>query len=245
MCGRALTPEIDRVMNGASADMVFTDPPYNQKFQTVQGRGRIKHPEFHEASGEQTSPEYIAFLTVDAWEIRHAVSHDGAVHYVCHDWRRLPELHAAATTVYDEKLNLSFWVKTTPGQGSFYRSQHELIGVFRVGQRPSKQHLPRPLRQKPQQFWTYAGMNTFGAGTHRTVGKPSDVKPVALIADAIKDCTTRGDIVLDPFMGSGSTIIAAGKSRPPCLWRRVRAPVCRCGSTTLGSLHEDGSHLRG
>ena len=204
-------PDIDRVMNGASADAVFTDPPYNQRLQKILSWRRIKPLEFHEASGEQTSSEYIDFLTVTLGNSA-AVSRDGAIHYVFHDWRGSREVEVAATTVYAEKLNLCIWAKTTPGQGSFYRSQHELIGVYRVGRKGHQNNicLGRFGRNRSN-LWTYAGMNTFGAGRMKLSAAHPTPKPVALVADAIKDCTTRGDIVLDPFIGSGSAIIAAEK----------------------------------
>jgi DNA modification methylase len=211
-CGDARSSaDIDHVMHGAKANMVFTDPPYNQKLSDVQGRGHIKHAEVHEASGEKTPAEYIAFL-VDALGNSGRVSHDGATAFVCEDWRHLPELHAAALTVYDKMLNLIVWVKTTPGQGSFYRSQHELIGVFRKGQTHHQNNIQLGrFGINRSNVWTYAGMNTFGAGRLELLACHPTVKPVALVADAIRDCTTRGDIVLDPFLGSGTTILAAEK----------------------------------
>jgi DNA modification methylase len=211
-CGNARSSaDIDHVMHGAKANMVFTDPPYNQKISGVQGRGRIKHAEFHESSGEKTPAGHTAFL-VDTLGNTARVSHDDANAFIFQDWRHLPELHAAARTVYDEMLNLIVWVKTTPGQGSFYRSQHELIGVFRIGKTPHQNNvqLGRFGRNRSN-VWTYAGMNTFGAGRLELLASHPTVKPVALVADAIKDCTTRGDIVLDPFMGSGTLTIAAEK----------------------------------
>jgi DNA modification methylase len=198
-------------MSSAGAAMVFADIPYNLRVADIQGRGRIKHPEFHEASGELTSAEYTAFI-VDTMGNAARVSFEEALHFVCHDWRHSSELHAAAIDVYDEQLNLIVWVKTTPGQGSFYRSQHELIAVYRVGAKEHQNNirLGRFGRNRSN-VWTYAGMNTFGAGRLELLASHPTCKPVALVADAIKDCTTRGDIVLDPFMGSGTTIIAAEK----------------------------------
>jgi len=202
---------LDRLMDGVRADMVFADPPYGRKVSDIQGRGRIKHPEFHEGSGEQTSPQYIDFLQKTLGNAaRH--SRDGAIHYICHDWRHTSELNAAAQTVYGEMLNLCVWAKTTPGQGSFYRSQHELIGVFRVGKEGHQNNicLGRFGRNRGN-LWTYAGMNGFGAGRMELLAAHPTVKPVPLIADAMRDCTTRGDVVLDPFVGSGSAILAAEK----------------------------------
>jgi DNA modification methylase len=211
-CGDARSrADVDHVMNGAKANMIFTDPPYNQKISEVQGRGRIKHAEFHESSGERSAAAHTDFL-IDVLGNTARVSHDNATAFVFQDWRHLTELFAAALTVYDEMLNLVVWVKTTPGQGSLYRSQHELIGVFRIGQTPHQNNVQLGRFGKNRSnVWTYPGMNTFGAGRLELLASHPTVKPVALIADAIKDCTTRGDIVLDPFMGSGSTTLAAEK----------------------------------
>ena len=139
-----------------------------------------------------------------------AVSRDGAVHFVCMDWRHLGELLEAGGAVYDEMLNLAVWAKTNAGQGSFYRSAHELIGVYRVGKAAHLNNieLGRHGRSRSN-VWHYAGVNTFRAGRLDELQCHPTVKPVALVADAIKDCTRRGDIVLDTFCGSGTTILAA------------------------------------
>ena len=138
------------------------------------------------------------------------MSRDGAVHFVCMDWRQLGKLLEAGGTAYDEMVNLVVWAKTNAGQGSFYRSAHELIGVFRVGQAAhlNNVELGRHGRSRSN-VWHYAGVNTFRAGRLDELKCHPTVKPVALVADAIKDCTARGDIVLDTFCGSGTTILAA------------------------------------
>ena len=109
-------------------------------------------------------------------------------------------------------LNLVVWAKTNAGQGSFYRSAHELIGVFRVGETAhlNNVELGRHGRSRTN-VWHYAGVNTFRAGRLEELKCHPTVKPVALVADALKDCTRRGDIVLDTFSGSGTTILAAGR----------------------------------
>jgi DNA modification methylase len=126
------------------------------------------------------------------------------------DWRHIAELHEAAREVYGEMLNLAVWVKSNAGQGSFYRSQHELIGVFRVGKGPHLNNieLGRHGRNRSN-VWHYHGVNTFRAGRLDDLKAHPTVKPIALVADAIKDCSRRGDIVIDTFAGSGTTILAA------------------------------------
>jgi DNA modification methylase len=212
LCGDARSgPDLDRVMGGAAAHMVCADVPYNQRVADIQGRGRIKHPEFAYASGEMNEPQYIAFLE-EALGNAARVSIDGAIHYVFIDWRHVSELVAAGRTTYGAMLNLCVWAKTSAGQGSFYRSQHELIGVFRVGQNGHQNNirLGRFGRNRSN-LWTYAGVNGFVAGRQDMLAMHPTTKPILLVADAMRDCTTKGDIVLDPFMGSGTTILAAEK----------------------------------
>jgi DNA modification methylase len=221
LCGDARSQQaLDRLMEGSSsgARAAFLDVPYNVRVADVQGRGRIKHPEFVHASGEMDKPQYLAFLE-EAFGNAARVSADGAVHYICNDWRHIVDLITAAEPVYGEMLNLVVWGKTNAGQGSFYRSQHELIGVFRVGhtQHRNNVQLGRFGRNRSN-LWTYAGINTFGKGRLEHLSMHPTVKPVRLIADAMRDCTTKGDIVLDTFAGSGSTIMAGEK-----VGRRVRA----------------------
>jgi DNA modification methylase len=135
---------------------------------------------------------------------------DGAIHFVFIDWRHIGELLAAGAQVYSDPKNVVVWVKTNAGQGSFYRSQHELIFVYKAGDGPhiNNVELGKHGRNRSN-VWTYAGVNTFRAGRMDDLGLHPTVKPVALVADAMRDCSRRGDIVLDPFMGSGTTIMAA------------------------------------
>ena len=153
--------------------------------------------------------DFTSFLEATLGEAAR-VSREGAVHFVCMDWRHIGELIDAGREVYGEMLNLAIWVKSNAGQGSFYRSQHELIGVFRVGEAKhlNNVELGRHGRSRSN-VWHYAGVNTFRAGRMDELAAHPTVKPVAMIADALKDCTRRGDIVLDAFAGAGTTILAA------------------------------------
>ena len=189
--------------------MAVLDPPYNVKIAGVVGRGRIKHREFAMASGEMSPESFVQFL-VETLGNAEAHSRAGAVHYVCMDWRHLGELLAAGRQTYSEMLNLVVWAKSNAGQGSFYRSQHELIGVFRVGDAPylNNVELGRHGRSRSN-VWNYPGVNSFKAGRLDELKLHPTVKPVALVADAMKDVTRRGDTVLDTFCGSGTTILAA------------------------------------
>ena len=209
-CGDARNAgDIDRLMSGKRAAMAFLDPPYNVRIKSVVGRGRIKHGEFAMASGEMSLSEFTAFLEETLGNAAR-VSRNGAVHFVCMDWGHIRELIEAGGEVYDAMLNLAVWVKSNAGQGSFYRSQHELIGVFRVGNSPHLNNieLGRHGRSRSN-VWCYAGVNAFRVGRLDELAAHPTVKPVAMVADALKDCTRRGDIVLDTFAGAGTTILAA------------------------------------
>lgn len=210
ICGDARkATDFDRLLLNDRAAMVFTDPPYNVRIASIQGRGKIKHREFAEASGEMSQAEFTAFLT-EVLALTASHSADGSIHYVCMDWRHMAELQAAGDQAYSELKNLVVWNKTNAGQGSFYRSQHELIFVFKSGTAPHLNtfELGQHGRNRSN-VWTYPGANTFRTGRMKDLAMHPTVKPVAMVADAMRDCSRRGDIVLDPFMGSGTTIMAA------------------------------------
>ena len=210
LCGDARAAgDLAHLMGDAQAAMAFLDPPYNVRVRDIVGRGQVKHTEFAMASGELSRADFVAFLKTTLGAAT-GVCRKGAVHFVCMDWRHLGELLEAGSIVYGDILNLAVWVKTNAGQGSFYRSQHELVGVFRVGEDPhlNNVELGRHGRSRSN-VWHYAGVNTFRAGRLDELKSHPTVKPVALVADTMKDCTRRGDLVLDTFCGSGTTILAA------------------------------------
>jgi hypothetical protein len=189
--------------------MAFLDPPYNVKVRSVVGRGRTKHREFAMASGEMVAEEYVEFLSET---LGNAATHSraGALHYVCTDWRHQSELIDAGRRTYGAQVNLVVWVKSNAGQGSFYRSQHELIGVYRVGEESHLNNIELGRHGcSRSNVWRYAGVNSFRVGRMDELRAHPTAKPVALVADAIKDCTGRREIVLDTFCGSGTTLMAA------------------------------------
>jgi len=213
-CGNAISEEaFAQLMGGEKARMVFTDPPYNVHIQGhVSGLGAIKHPEFLMASGEMSTAEFTAFLAGALGRLA-ASSFDGSIHYVCMDWRHCTELLSAADRVGLELKNICVWNKSNAGMGAFYRSQHEFIFVFKVGTAPhiNNFELGQHGRYRTN-VWSYAGVNTLKRDRLEELSMHPTVKPVALVADAIKDCSRRGEIVLDCFAGSGTTIIAAQKT---------------------------------
>jgi DNA modification methylase len=213
LCGDALDFTAYTVlMRGKKADMVFSDPPFNVKIDGhATGLGAHRHREFAMASGEMTYVEFQNFLLgVCALLTRHSV--DGSIHFVCMDWRHSGELLQAGRTAYSELKNICVWNKSNAGMGSLYRSQHEFVFVFKNGHAPHRNNvqLGRFGRHRSN-VWNYPGANSLGRGTEEgnLLALHPTVKPVKLVADAILDCSVRGDLVLDPFMGSGTTLMAA------------------------------------
>jgi DNA modification methylase len=213
VCGNALDDaDYELLLNGEKAEFVFTDPPFNVPVDGhVCGRGRIRHREFAMASGEMSPQAFTDFLK---GAFRHLVAHteDGSIHEICMDWRHMTEMMAAGGEVYSELKNLCVWSKTNAGMGSLYRSQHELIFVWKAGTGPhiNSVELGRHGRNRSN-VWQYPGISR-RAGRLEELAMHPTVKPVALVADAIKDCSRRNDIVLDPFVGSGTTVIAAERA---------------------------------
>jgi DNA modification methylase len=213
LCGNALDQSAyDKLTHGAAAQAVFTDPPYNVPIHGhVSGKGRVRHREFVMGSGQMTPAQFTRFLTT-ALELLARYSAAGSLHYLFMDWRHQHELLTAALGIYAEFKNLCVWVKDNAGMGSLYRSQHELVFVFKNGRAPHRNNVELGQHGRNRtNVWHYPSLNNFGrrgeegnlAALHPTV------KPVGLIADALLDCSARGDVVLDPFLGSGSTLIAA------------------------------------
>lgn len=197
--------------NGAQIDAAFLDPPYNVR---ISGHAVKKgsHREFAMASGEMSDADFRSFLT-DTLGAAAKVSRDGAVHFISMDWRHIDEVSAVGREVYGALLNLCVWNKSNAGMGSLYRSKHEFIFVFRVGQvaHLNMVELGRHGRNRTN-VWDYASVNSFKGSRREDLALHPTVKPTALVADAIQDVTRRGDLVLDLFVGSGTTLIAAERT---------------------------------
>ena len=213
LCGNALEAEsYSALMAGATAAMVFSDPPFNVPiFGHVQGKGAIRHPEFAMASGEMTPAEFEAFLSQAIGRMQ-AACDPGALLYLCMDWRHIDELSQAAKAHALELKNLCVWDKGTGGMGSLYRSQHELVFVYKSGREghTNNVQLGRFGRNRTN-VWQYPGINSFArqTGEGNLLALHPTVKPVALVADVLLDASHRGEVVLDPFLGSGTTVLAA------------------------------------
>jgi DNA modification methylase len=206
-------------MGDEPAAMVFTDPPYNVPIDGhATGLGSIRHRSFAMAAGEMSRPAFAVFLATSLHHLA-AFSAGGALLYVCMDWRHIGELLAAGREAEARLQNVCVWVKDNAGMGSLYRSQHELIFVFKTGRGRHRNNvqLGRFGRNRTN-VWRYPGVNSFSRKTEEgnLLALHPTVKPVALVADAILDCTKRGDIVLDGFLGSGTTVIAAERAGRRC-----------------------------
>jgi DNA modification methylase len=219
-CGNALdSTSYIALMNGEKAAAVFTDPPYNVKIDgNAAGiSGNITYREFAMAAGEMTEAEFTDFLT-SAFKLMRTHATPGALIYACMDWRHMWEILGAGRAVEWMLLNLCVWSKTNAGMGSFYRSRHELVFVFRNGKEAHLNNIQLGrFGRARSNLWTYPGVNGFARkGTENPLALHPTVKPIALVSDAILDCTKRDDIVLDPFIGSGTSILAAERTGRRC-----------------------------
>jgi DNA modification methylase len=220
LCGNVLDPAAFTALMGAErAAMVFTDPPYNVPIDGhAIGLGAIHHRPFPMAAGEMDKAGFTAFLGQACRNLA-AFSLGGSIHYVCMDWRHLDEVLAAGRDAYGELKNLCVWVKDNGGMGSLYRSQHELVLVFKHGRGSHRNNVQLgQFGRNRSNVWRYPGVNSFARCTEEgnLLALHPTVKPVAMVADAILDCSARGDIVLDGFLGSGTTVIAAERAGRRC-----------------------------
>ena len=216
VCGDSTDPATYSLLMGAErADLVFTDPPYNVRIDGhVSGLGRIKHREFAMASGEMTEDQFASFLS-QVYGLLCQYSRDGSIHQIFMDWRHMREMLTAG----DAHYYVCIWNKSNAGMGSFYRSKHEMVFVWKNGSGPhiNTFELGQYGRHRSN-VWDYDGVNTMRPGRSDELAMHPTVKPVALVADAIRDCSKRGSYVLDPFCGSGTVLISAEKTG-----RRARA----------------------
>lgn len=212
LCGNALEKEsYTRLLRGQKAQMVFVDPPYNVPIAGhVSGLGKLTHREFPMASGEMAPDQFTEFLR-SAFGHLADFSVDGSIHFICMDWRHIREVSDAAGDIYRELKNICIWAKTDAGMGSLYRSAHEF--VFKNGSAPhiNNVELGRFGRNRTN-IWQYPGASTLGGNRAENLELHPTVKPLALVADAILDCSKRGGIILDAFAGGGTTLLAAEKT---------------------------------
>jgi len=221
------------LMGGGIANMIFTDPPYNVKINSIVNSGEIQHDEFKMASGEMSESEFISFLS-EVFMNLIKYSKDGSIHYICMDWKHIFELTTAGK-LYTELKNLCVWNKDNGGMGTFYRSKHELIFVYKNGKEKhiNNFELGQHGRYRTN-VWDYAGQNSFskrGRIGNKSIGDSElsmhpTVKPVELVADAILDCSLDKDVILDLFLGSGTTMVASHQMKRKCYGMELDPKYC-------------------
>lgn len=203
------------------ASIIFTDPPYNLPAKDIGKTCEASHGDFAMGAGEMNSSEFQGFLETVFGHLA-SFSKNGSIHYICMDWRHAPELMAAGRAVYDEWKNLCVWTKNVGGMGTFYRSQHELVFVFKNGKGKHQNHFELGQHGRHRtNVWSYPSVMHLNEsdgdkGGKNALGLHPTIKPVVMIEDVLKDCSKRGEIVLDAFLGSGSTLIAAEKTGRVC-----------------------------
>jgi DNA modification methylase len=207
------------LLGQAKVQVTITDPPYNVKIDGhVCGLGRTRHQNFLMASGEMGSGEFIEFLeVVSSLMVRHSAN--GAITFVFMDWAHSFEMLTAGRRVFTQLKNICVWCKTQPGMGTFYRSQHELCFVWKCGRAPHINNFELGQHGRLRtNVWSYSAADLAGPTRAEGLKLHPTIKPVALFQDAMLDCSHRGGLVLDPFCGSGTVLIAAERAR-----RKARA----------------------
>lgn len=250
LCGDARDPDAyAAVLQGRLAAMVITDSPYNVKVQgNVCGSGAIKHGEFVMASGEMSEEQFRGFLEAIIRNLLISTA-PGSLHYLFMDWRHLRVLQEVCDRLYGPQVNLCVWVKTNGGMGSFYRSRHELVVVYKNGSAPHVNNVQLgQYGRNRTNVWEYEGANSLSPERRADLALHPTVKPVAMIADAIRDASNRGDLILDPFLGSGTTVIACEQTGRTCAGmeldpKYVDVIVRRWESFTGGEARHAGTGL--
>lgn len=219
-CGSSLDRKsFDLLAGDELADVGITDPPYNVPIDGhVSGSGSLRHREFAMAAGEMSSREFMNFLETALGNLC-AVSKQGSLHYAFMDWRHAPEILSASQRLSLQLMNIAAWVKPNPGMGSFYRSQHEFCFIFKHGSGRHRNNVQLGrFKRNRSNVWNYVGANNNASTGEegKLLALHPTSKPVRLIADIILDCTARGELVLDPFLGGGSTLIAAERVGRRC-----------------------------
>ncbi|QIG53652.1 site-specific DNA-methyltransferase [Altererythrobacter sp. BO-6] len=206
-----------RLLAGELAQCIFSDPPYGCEIEGfVSGLGKHKHLNFLEGAGDMDRGELQEFFTAYLGHCK-AFSSAGAIIFACMDWRQIDILLLAAMDVGLTRKNIAVWDKGSGGMGGLYRNAHEFVAVFCNGNTPATNNIQLGRHGRDRcNIWRYPGANRPGSSSAKALADHPTPKPEPLVEDALLDVTNRGDIVLDPFIGSGSTILAAESTGRIC-----------------------------
>lgn len=208
--------QLTTLMSSNTASMVITDPPYNLQINGVALKRKDIHSEFVMASGEMSSNEYTQFL-VDTFTAFRQFSSENSLHYHFIDHKHLYEMLDAGNQVYDKQINICVWVKSNAGMGAFYRSQHEFCCIFQSGRDTHQNNVQLGrFRRNRSNVWHYPGLNSFSEDRSGLLASHPTVKNAQMIAGAILDASKPNDVILDGFLGSGTTVLAADKTGRIC-----------------------------
>ena len=213
--------DIKKLMNEKLANMIFTDPPFNMKNDSV---GSIaSNSDFIMAGGELTETEFTNFLKIISSNL-YDFSNENSIHYICINWKNIEAL-ITATKNYDKYKSMIVWNKGCGGLGGFYRSQYELIFVFQKGKGQCVHNFT--FKDYRTNIWLYSGQSVFGFDKKQGIERVHPtMKPVKLVADAIKDCSNENDIILDVFGGSGTTMVASHCNNRICYMAELDEKYC-------------------
>jgi DNA modification methylase len=215
LCGSCLNrANVERLFAGQKAGAVLTDPPYGVAIEgNVSGLGAKKHGDFMMGCTEMSDAELTYSFFRPAFQLMAEFSHPGAIAFVFMDWRHARHVQNAADGVFLEHKNTIVWVKSSPALGAFYRSQHEFVLAFKMTPGPTKNNFGLGGKGRVRSnVWQYPGSNVFRAGRTQDLEDHPTVKNLKMCADAILDVSAPGDIIFDPFLGSGTTISAAAST---------------------------------
>ena len=214
-CGDSLNDKsFEILMRGELAKIVVTDPPYNCKIKGhVCGLGKTQHEEFAMASGEMTDSEFAEFISKFMQNLV-KFSCDGSLSYIFMDWVGVKLLLTQGKKHYSELKNITVWNKGVGGMGAFYRSQHEMVPIFKNGKAKHQNHIQLGKNGRYRtNVWDYSGIRVTNPGSLDLLRLHPTVKPVAMLHDILLDASSKNDVVLDCFGGSGSTLIAAERCK--------------------------------
>ena len=230
---------VSSALDGKSADLVVTDPPYNVRINGHVLSHTKSHSEFAMASGEMSKREFTNFLS-SVFGVFADISREGSLHYHFIDHKHIEEMLDAGASAYDDRLNICVWSKTNAGMGSLYRSQHEFCCLFKKGTEPHTNNVQLgKFGRHRSNIWSYPGMNTFSHDRDELLAAHPTVKNTQMIADIILDASHLEEIVFDGFLGSGTTLLAAEQTGRVCYGTEIEPKFVEVSITRFQSISDE------